>query len=344
MRSVGVLFFFLYCSCIANAIDEKKVHDYIDQYMAICVVEMHKYGIPASIKMAQAILESGAGQSELATRANNHFGMKCGGYWTGETFKKWDDETVKSCFRVYDHPDSSFTAHSRFLLNPKKAYRYGFLFDLNRFDYISWAKGLQSAGYATSKTYAKNLISIIERYRLYKLDFLDIQTIDLIPGFMTHVFPHDPNEQSKQMDTIFLTKVVNPYGADYDSIVVKMTMNQFVLNELPVVYVQLGDKLEDIAMRYRVRIKDLKKWNDLKGRKIMEGQVMYLTKKWRRYAFCRRIKTAAHIIKPSEELYDIAQLYGLQYRILQRITKQKRGVKLRVGSVLVLCPCLLKKR
>lgn len=160
--------------------DSDKAKAYIEKYKHIAVAEMDRMGIPASIKMAQALLESGIGESKLAINANNHFGIKCGGeVWTGDTYYMWDDEPVKSCFRVYETAEESFIAHSEFLRNPKKDFRYGVLFKLDKKDYEGWAKGLQKAGYATSKTYSKKLISLIERLELYKLDHLTSEALEI---------------------------------------------------------------------------------------------------------------------------------------------------------------------
>jgi hypothetical protein len=147
-----------------------RIQIYIDQYKHLAVAEMHQHRIPASIKMAQGILESGVGASELATVANNHFGIKCGSDWDGHTHYVWDDEPQKSCFRIFTSAEACYRAHSEFLLNPKKEYRYGFLFKLDIKDYKGWANGLQTSGYASSKTYATKLISLIERYSLHELD------------------------------------------------------------------------------------------------------------------------------------------------------------------------------
>ena len=149
---------------------------YIEQFKNIAVKEMHRTGIPASIKLAQAILESAAGKSELAVKANNHFGIKCGGSWKGETFSKKDDDRnkigvkIKSCFRAYDSPEESFKAHSEFLMNPSKKDRYGFLFNYKSDDYKSWAKGLKKAGYATNPSYPKLLIKVINENKLHQYD------------------------------------------------------------------------------------------------------------------------------------------------------------------------------
>lgn len=140
-------------------------NDYIAQYKDIAIAEMNKYGIPASIKLAQALLESGNGNSYLAREANNHFGIKCGGVWKGKSVTRPDDN-INDCFRVYDNPEQSFKDHSEFLLRP----RYSGLFKLDKNDYKGWAKGLKAAGYATNPRYPDLLIEMIERYHLDQYD------------------------------------------------------------------------------------------------------------------------------------------------------------------------------
>ncbi|MEY3052849.1 MAG: hypothetical protein RLY31_2634 [Bacteroidota bacterium] len=150
--------------------------DYIERYKRLAMQEMERAGVPASIKMAQALLESNAGQSELARKANNHFGIKCGGDWTGKTYHHQDDDTdaygnpINSCFRKFPNVEESWVAHSEFLRNPRSAHRYGPLFELNPLDYKAWAKGLVKASYATDRRYADKLIDLIERYELDQLD------------------------------------------------------------------------------------------------------------------------------------------------------------------------------
>ena len=127
---------------------------------------MKEYGIPASITLAQGILESGDGNSELATKANNHFGIKCHSDWTGESMK-YDDDRRNECFRVYSDARESFKDHSLFL---SERSRYATLFDLDPIDYKGWARGLKKAGYATDPKYADRLIDLIERHELYRYD------------------------------------------------------------------------------------------------------------------------------------------------------------------------------
>ena len=139
--------------------------DYIDRYHPMAVEQMEAYGIPASITLAQGLLESGAGRSTLAREGNNHFGIKCHRDWEGETMLR-DDDAPDECFRVYSSAAESYEDHSRFL----RRKRYSRLFELDPADYAGWAKGLKSCGYATDPNYAARLITIIETYGLYLYD------------------------------------------------------------------------------------------------------------------------------------------------------------------------------
>jgi flagellum-specific peptidoglycan hydrolase FlgJ len=183
--------FLIFLSILINNIIAQPSNarwEYIQRYKEIAINEMRRTGIPASIKLAQGVLESGGGTSVLARKANNHFGIKCGSEWRGPTYYVKDDDydengqLIESCFRAYEDPEASYIAHSEFLRDPNKAFRYGFLFRLDGKDYKKWAQGLKSAGYATSPTYADGLISIIEQYKLYKFDGgdLDFDVIRLI--------------------------------------------------------------------------------------------------------------------------------------------------------------------
>lgn len=147
-----------------------KVAIYVHQYNAIAQYEMTHSGIPASITLAQGILESGAGLGDLTRRANNHFGIKCHG-WTGEKVYH-DDDKKGECFRKYSQPSESFKDHSKFLTSRS---RYASLFQLDKTDYKGWAKGLRKAGYATDPKYPSKLISLIERYKLYEYDKVGVK-------------------------------------------------------------------------------------------------------------------------------------------------------------------------
>ena len=154
------------CLAIQAQPRNKQYESYIKKYRELAVEEMKKYHIPASITLAQGMLESGAGKSELARKSNNHFGIKCGGDWRGKTVSH-DDDARGECFRAYKHPKDSYEDHSKFLVGRP---RYASLFKLKITDYKGWARGLKKAGYATNPRYADQLIGIIELYELYKYD------------------------------------------------------------------------------------------------------------------------------------------------------------------------------
>lgn len=154
------------CLSLQAQTRNKQYEDYIKQYRDLAVDEMKKYHIPASITLAQGLLESGAGQSTLARKSNNHFGIKCGSDWQGKTVRH-NDDARSECFRAYKHPKQSYEDHSKFLAGRT---RYASLFKLKITDYKGWARGLKKAGYATDPRYAQRLIDIIELYDLDKYD------------------------------------------------------------------------------------------------------------------------------------------------------------------------------
>ena len=154
------------CLVLQAQTRNKQYESYIKRYRDLAVKEMKKYRIPASITLAQGLLESGAGQSTLARKSNNHFGIKCGSDWRGKTVSH-DDDARGECFRAYKHPKQSYEDHSKFLANRP---RYASLFKLDITDYKGWARGLKKAGYATNPRYAEQLIGIIELYDLHKYD------------------------------------------------------------------------------------------------------------------------------------------------------------------------------
>jgi LysM repeat protein len=316
-------------------IDDNKARFYIEKYKHIAVAEMDRTGIPASIKMAQGILESGVGESELANVANNHFGIKCGGeVWKGESHYVWDDEVVKSCFRVYESAEESYMAHSEFLLNPKKAFRYGVLFELERHDYKGWAKGLQKSGYATSKTYSKNLISIIERLDLYKLDYLTVEVLAMTKDELVNIFPKTgPEVDLNAADTTTIkTRIQDPFSSVSDSVDIVLTLYQFQVNGIEAVYVQPGDDLESIADRYRKNAKKLYRFNELKGRELKVGQYVFLSKKGNCYEHSSPRKSSnVHIVNRGQTMYDIAQLYGVKYKKLLKYNRVYRNEAPRPG-------------
>ena len=152
--------------------------NYIEKYQSIAIREMHRSGIPASVTLAQGILESSWGNGSLALNANNHFGIKCKTYWSGPTFYIEDDDyengkLIKSCFRAYENAESSYIDHTDFLMSNE---RYRNLFEYSHTDYVNWAHGLKKCGYATDKKYAEKLISNIRKYDLHRFDSMPIES------------------------------------------------------------------------------------------------------------------------------------------------------------------------
>lgn len=193
-----------------------RYQEYIDTYSDMAVEQQARHGIPASITLAQGLLESAAGRSTLATEGNNHFGIKCHADWDGPTMLRSDD-APDECFRVYDSPQESFDDHSRFLLRK----RYAPLFELETTDYTGWANGLKKCGYATDPNYAGRLITIIERYSLYLLDSDAGRNAEITAGFI-----HDtlrathPVRRSRGLHYVIATP-----GDTYSSIAAELGMD-----------------------------------------------------------------------------------------------------------------------
>jgi LysM repeat protein len=278
----------------------KDFERYIEKYQYLAISEMERTGIPASIKLAQALLESNAGRSVLARKAKNHFGIKCGSKWRGKKHYRKDDDyrrgkLVKSCFRSYKKVENSFIAHSEFLLANK---RYRFLFKISPTNYKKWAKGLKKAGYATSSTYDKKLIRLIERYDLHRYDSAQ---------------PSIPIANNK-------TKT-------------KKVREVFSINDAKLVHAKIGDTPSSIAKRTKTSIKRILAYNEAlqsSNQPLNMDEKVYLQKKRKNY----RGKQKVHQVAASETMYDIAQLYGLRLDKLYKKNKMSPGTQPAVGALI----------
>lgn len=224
---------------------------YIDRYKSVAIDEMNRYGIPASIKLAQALLESGNGNSFLAQQANNHFGIKCGGTWNGKSVTRPDDN-INDCFRVYNNAEQSFRDHSTFLLRK----RYEKLFSLKKNDYKGWARGLKDAGYATNPRYPELLIELIERYALYQYDSGE------------RSFAAEEKRIEKVEHLIAEKQIEEPVAATEIKSAVVMTIYE----------VKTGDTLFAISKKYNVSVDQLKQLNGLSSDSLSLGQLIVITK------------------------------------------------------------------
>lgn len=230
--------------------------DYINQFAPLAIIEMKKYNIPASITLAQGVLESRSGQSDLSLESNNHFGVKCHENWKGD-YVIHDDEQKGECFRKYEHPLGSYQDHSLFLTTRD---RYSFLFKLDKDDYKAWANGLKKAGYATDAAYPNKLIKIIEDYQLYRYDE-EVLHLNKTHSNTTEDAIADKNNITA--DSII--KTTTAFNNDNN---ISLTTKTHTVAK--------GDTLYSLSKKYNVAIADLKQWNNLSSNDISIGQIIII--------------------------------------------------------------------
>ncbi len=279
---------------------------YIQKYQSIARSQMEKYGVPASIIMAQGILESASGNSTLATKANNHFGIKCHSSWAGPRVYH-DDDARGECFRKYRTPESSYNDHSQFLRGGR---RYAFLFDLEPTDYKGWAHGLRQAGYATDRQYAFKLIRIIEENQLYQLD----------KGV----------EISIESPTKGMGELVDPESYSID---IFNQRNIYKRNRIKYIIVNKGDTYKNLTEELELMPWQLARYNEIKrNAKLTEGQELYIQpKRWR-----AERNHPLHVAEENQTMYDIAQMYGIKLKWLYRRNRMDKGEEPEPGQKIFL--------
>ena len=236
-----------------SAKDDTPQERYVKKYADMAVKEMVRSGVPASITLAQGILESGSGMSKLATQGNNHFGIKCHKGWEGKSMKV-DDDAPNECFRVYSSVADSYKDHSDFL---RYRDRYKFLFDLERTDYKGWAYGLKKAGYATDPGYPVKLIKYIEEYKLYKYDVLS---------------------KVEEKEVPLSPLVIEAPKMAREEFHFPLTRELFSKNGVPFVYSLEGETYRSIAKYYHLFHQEILRFNDLrKDEELLPGTVVYLS-------------------------------------------------------------------
>ncbi len=256
---------------------------YIDQYKDVAIEQMKKHRIPASITLAQGLVESGAGRSELVRKGNNHFGIKCHG-WKGRTVHH-DDDARNECFRAYDNAYESYEDHSRFLVSGK---RYQGLFSLKTTDYKGWAHGLKAAGYATNPNYATKLIQIIELYKLYEYD---------------HAKHYDRFLASATKDRVGPGGMIHP--------IYKFNNNYYLK-------ARRGDTFMSIAKEVGISERKLASYNELPvSASLSEGDIIYLKKKAKKAP--KSYVDRLHYVRAGESMYSISQLYGIRMKNLYKM-------------------------
>ena len=292
-----IIFFIVYFSFVGSALCQQNQQDYINKYQMLAIEEMGRSGIPASIKMAQACLESAYGQSELSRKSNNHFGIKCKSNWRGQKVY-YDDDHKNECFRKYRSVEESYIDHSNFLMsNP----RYAFLFTLPPDDYKGWAKGLKQAGYATARYYDKSLIELIEKHKLFQLDHKETFT------------PLAVYEQKQIYNPGISNNVtINPFNSH----------KRIQINSLDAVVARQGDSYEIIAQELGINAWELYKYNDQpEGYRPQPNEVIYIQSKKNRAPK----KHSTHTAGRDETMHYISQLYGIKLKPLLRRNRMSPG-------------------
>lgn len=310
---------------------KEKTEAYIARYKEVAIQEMIRSGVPASITLAQGILESQSGESDLVKRSNNHFGIKCKPEWTGPRTYHDDDEKGE-CFRVYDSPENSFKDHSDFL---RTRAHYAFLFKLNPTDYEGWANGLKKAGYATSPTYPAKLIKLINDYQLqqYTTDALTRISHPKIQAPETKITPivtttasSTPIEKKEEESSTTITAPNKKTNTPVIS-------TPFEINATKVVLVPAGTSLLALANKYEIAYSRLLNFNDMDEVDILEkDQLVYLEKKQKKGI------TDFHEVKAGETLFSIAQANAIRIESLLLYNNLTKDTQPSVGTKLKLKP------
>lgn len=303
--SFSVLFVFLF---LASAFSQQNRRDYIKKYQLLAIDEMKRSGVPASITMAQACLESGDGNSELSLKSNNHFGIKCKSNWRGKKVY-YDDDRKNECFRKYNNVEDSYIDHSNFLMENG---RYSSLFQLAPDDYKGWARGLKKAGYATANHYDKSLIKIIEDFQLYRLDYK-----------ITH----------EELEIYEQIKIGNEGISNTLTINLYQSHKVFNINSLKSIVAKEGDTYDIIAQEFGLKNWEISKFNDLPlGYIPQPNEVVYIQNKKRRSAK----NHLEHRVNADETMHYISQLYGIKLKPLYRRNQMKYGEKPASGQIIQL--------
>ena len=315
-----------------------SAREYIEHFKEDAIKEMYLNKIPASIVLAQAMFESDNGNSELARKARNHFGIKCGKDWDGGTYFKIDDDTdstgtlVESCFRAFEKAEDSFVAHSDFLTDSRKQQRYGFLFQLAPADYEAWAKGLSAAGYATDPAYPEKLIRIIEKYRLDTLDDSGVASVPV--AIISRV------EKKEEAEVVEVSDfdLARPSGRLRTAAAPVKTHNMYKIiwvNDSRAIQVTADTDVETLAGDLHMPVSAITAHNEMllvPSEVIKRGTTVYLENKKRDYEG----RITHHIVNEGETIEAISNLYGVQANTLYQLNRIEKGYQPLSGETLAL--------
>lgn len=342
INSTNIILIIIFCLFQFNINAQNNTRtQYINMYKDIAVRQMNAYGIPASIILAQACLESGNGNSRLAVRGNNHFGIKCHNGWKGKKIYKTDDK-FGDCFRKYISAEESFKDHSEFLKNGK---RYQSLFEIPRTDYKSWARGLKAAGYATNPKYAQLLIDIIEKNNLQQFDNDGSKASKKAARKKKREELRAKRKQAaqgnKNNDALLTDPNANVTGVLFGADLKPLKRSRFYINALSRPLYKIngvtfliaakGDTYTQIAKEYKLFKREILKFNDLKGEVILsEGDIVFLQSKK------NRSKDDTYRAKGGESLYMISQLTGVKLSSLLKYNNINENTELQHGTIIKL--------
>jgi LysM repeat protein len=327
MKKIVLSYLFILAFSCSWATDLLSAQDYIQLWKDEAVYQMALHKIPASITLAQGMLESGNGNSRLAKEGNNHFGIKCHNDWDGKKIYE-DDETRGECFRHYQDARESFEDHSSFLQKP----RYQPLFELNTTDYKSWAKGLKDCGYATNPKYPQLLIKLIEENQLY---VFDEEGMDFIA--QNNVPEHRGSTSAPKANTSAKPKKDGHKSKnEVEGSQITVTNNREVIKapgRLQYVVAKAGDTTESIAKDFDLNALFIRKFNDLKpGQSISAGQTIYVKPKR------NKALTAEHSVAKEETWWSISQKEGIKLRKLLKWNNATNNTPLSPGKMIRLQP------
>lgn len=329
--SLLFLFMLVFTGSFSFAQTESPIQQYINKYKELAIAEEIRTGVPASITLAQGILESAAGRSDLSLSSNNHFGIKCKSDWQGATVYH-DDDIKNECFRSYNSVEESYRDHSDFL---RTRPHYSFLFDLDVTDYEGWCKGLKKAGYATNPAYPQLLMKVINENNLQQYTLLAIERV---------------NNWSENIAVAAQSEDVIPNGVSnsYDPIIAEVAFDKgpaeqqliypegvFKHNQLKCLYLTAGTSLFAIARKHNIAFSKLLEYNDLEKDNdiLQDDKIIYLERKSK-----KSNSKEHHIVQQGETIESISQAEGVLIESLLEYNKIQKGLQPQVGEKVYLQP------
>ncbi len=324
--SISLLFSFFSLAVLGQRL---TIEEYVDQFKDIAMNEMRRSGIPAAITLAQGILESENGNSELVKKSNNHFGIKCKSNWTGESVTH-DDDANGECFRAYSNAGDSYRDHSDFL---KANQRYASLFRLDPTDYAGWARGLKKAGYATNPRYPELLVKYIEQNNLQQYSLV---VLNKLPE--TDVAAQISAANENKITPQITASQAKPLPSVQDAVLSPDPGKVISINNIKCTYAKNGTSLLAIANVHNISLSKLMEFNEMKEDGLLgKDQYIFLAKK------AKNGDQDFYTVQSKETLNDIAQLTGVQLKYILEYNGLNEAAKLNPGTKILLQPGLQTK-